>query len=469
MYHYPVHKPAQSVLGYIRKLEMLRPGDRVGAAVSAGADSVALLRLLLELRAELGIVLSVVHLNHSLRGSESDDDEQFVRGLASHHDLPFFSARRDVTSYSAEKKLSIEAAARELRYEYFEKLLRDGEFNRLATAHTLDDQAETVLLKLVRGAGTRGLAGIYPELLVGSGQHGPAIIRPLLAVQRREVEEYLGRLKQPWREDSTNAELRHMRNRIRRDILPRLCAQVNPKARQALSEAAEIARAEEAFWDGETQHQLPLLWSHTPKAGVLSWEPMSDLPLALRRRLVRAAAESMRLALEFKHVEELLGLVEEGARATLPQGWIAQRHNGMVRFEQSRKAEAADYEYALAVPGRVAVPQAGLVLATFLRGANERSPIYNPEELLDARFTDRLRVRNWRAGDRFWPAHTRQPKKIKDILQDRHITGGEKKSWPVVSSGDEVVWVRGFGVRSDLRAKNGEGVLIREEPAEKND
>ncbi len=463
-----MHKLAQSVLGYIRKHDMLRPGDRVGAAVSGGADSIALLRILLELRTELGIVLSVVHLNHSLRGEESDDDEQFVRDLASQHDLRFFSARSDARSYASEKKSSIEAAARELRYEYFEKLLRDGEFNRLALAHTLDDQAETVLLKLVRGAGTRGLAGIYPELHVESKQPGLAIVRPLLAVQRSEIEEYLERLEQPWREDSTNAELRQTRNRIRHDILPRLCQQVNPKARHALSEAAEIARAEEEFWNAETRRQLPLLWSRMPEGGVLAWEPLIAMPLALRRRLVRGAAESLSLTLEFKHVEELIGLSENGKQTVLPQGWSAQRHKGMVRFEKSGKAEAVDYEYALAVPGRIAVPQAGLVLATFFRGSSDQSPVYNPENLLDIRFNDRLMVRNWRAGDRFWPAHTKHPKKIKDILQDRHITGREKKSWPVIASGNEVVWMRDLGVRSDMRAKDGEGVLIQQEPEKKH-
>jgi tRNA(Ile)-lysidine synthase len=441
----------------------------VGVAVSGGADSVALLRLLLELRAELGIVLSLVHLNHSLRGEESDGDEQFVRELAHRHDLVFFSERRDVKTYAAQKKLSIEAAASEIRYEYFEDVMRRGNLNKLATAHTLDDQAETVLLKLVRGAGTRGIAGIYPAVRVESGQNGSAIIRPLLGIQRDEIEKYLAQIKQPWREDSSNAELRHTRNRIRHEILPLLCEHVNPQARQALSEAAEIARAEEDSWDAESQRRLSLVWSPTESGGSLRCEAMATLSLAFQRRLVRTAAESLGLTLDFNHVEEVLGLAERGGQTALPQGWSTHHQKGMVRFKKSGRVPLEDYEYALAVPGRVVISQADLVLATFLPGSNEQSSVYNPEQLLDARFADHLVVRNWRAGDRFWPAHTKQPKKIKEILQDRHITGDEKKSWPVIASGGEVIWLRGFGVRCDLRAENGEGVLISEEPLEKND
>ena len=165
------------MLAYIRKHELLKAGDRVGAAVSGGADSVAMLRLLLELRDEIGIVLSVVHFNHKLRGAESDGDEQFVAELAGRHELPFHGESGEVARHSAEKHLSIETAARELRYSYFRRMLAEDCMDRIATAHTLDDQAETVLMRLARGAGTRGLAGIYPQLSDG-GCRFSAIVRP---------------------------------------------------------------------------------------------------------------------------------------------------------------------------------------------------------------------------------------------------------------------------------------------------
>src|SRR5437762_1629326 len=178
MYHTGVQTLAQSVLHYIRRNKLLKAGDRVGVAVSAGADSVALVRLLLELRKELGIGLSVIHFNHKLRGAEADADEQFVASLAREHALELQHESGDVEGYAAHKHLSLEAAGREMRYAYFSRLLENG-LDRVATAHTLDDQAETVLLRMVRGAGTRGMAGIYPQLLVPGSQFSEkTIVRP---------------------------------------------------------------------------------------------------------------------------------------------------------------------------------------------------------------------------------------------------------------------------------------------------
>jgi len=465
MYHGPVPKLPPLVLSYIRRHQLLGSGDRVGVAVSGGADSVALLRILLGLAPELGMVLSVVHLNHRLRGAESDADEAFVRELTLTHGLEFHGQSADVKAYAASTKLSLEAAARQLRYAFFEKLVETGSLDKVATAHTLDDQAETVLLKLGRGAGTRGLAGIYPRLnLRHRGIPHPSrrqgIVRPLLGVRRAELEAYLRDLVQSWREDSTNQDLRYTRNRIRHEILPSLEKHVNPAMREALADAAEIARAEEDFWAGQTATVLARVWNRGRAAGELDSRAMTDMSLAEQRRLMRAAGESLGLNLEFHHVEELLALAKEGARASLPQNWCAIWHKGKIRLQPGSEPSEA-YAYLLSVPGRVQVLQAGIAIEAFLVAACEGG--YNPKQLLAPACVERgLTIRSWRAGDRFWPAHTRQPKKIKELLQDRHITGPEKRQWPVVASGDEVVWLRGFGVRRDFQTKGREGILIRD-------
>jgi tRNA(Ile)-lysidine synthase len=457
-----VHKLAQSVLDYIRKHDLLRAGDRVAAAVSGGADSVALLRILLGLRQELGIVLSVVHLNHKLRAAESDADEQFVRELVSAHGLEVVCQSRDVKGYAAEKKLSLEAAAREVRYEFFRAALGGG-LDRIATAHTLDDQAETVLMKLARGAGTRGLAAIYPEVsgkpsAFSTPHSAKAVVRPLLATRREQLTDYLVELGQKWQEDSSNRDLRHTRNRVRHGILPRLERHVNPSVRETLAEAAEIARVEEEYWAGEVARLLPAVWKPTQLGGRLNCNRLGGLALALRRRLVRAAGESLGLGLDFRHVEEVLALGEEGARTNLPEDWVVFLQKGQLRFELMAEAPS-DYRYELSVPGEVPVSEAGLTVRAL--GVDSAGEGYNPETLLDWEHARHgLIVRNWRAGERFWPLHTREPKKIKELLQDRHITGDEKRRWPVVACGDEVVWVRGLGVRQDLQAKDGSGVLI---------
>jgi tRNA(Ile)-lysidine synthase len=195
----------------------------------------------------------------------------------------------------------------------------------------------------------------------------------------------------------------------------------------------------------------------------LNWRPIEQLGLAVQRRVIRAAAESLGLNLEFRHVEEVLGLGEACTRATLPNGWSARWHKGQIQFERGSKA-ATNYEYQLPVPGKITVPEARIVIEAALVPAKNTEDGHQREQLLLPRFAQGLVVRNWRAGDRFWPANAKQPKKIKELLQERNITGDEKKRWPVVASGDEVVWVAGLGVRRDLWPETQQGVLILESP-----
>ena len=490
MYYEVVHPLPQSVLAYIRKHELLTAGDRVGVAVSSGADSVALLRLLVELRPRIGIVLSVVHFNHRLRGDESDEDERFVADLAKRYHLEFHAAEGNVAAWAAERALSLEAAGRELRYQYFYRLL-ERELNRIATAHTLDDQAETVLLKISRGAGSRGLAGIYPELKVpgceplenaGNRTSSPrpaAIVRPLLSIRRNQIQAYLGGIEQNWREDPSNADLRHARNRVRQGILPRLEHDLNPAVREALAETAEIARAEEDYWEQETERLMASAWVRLesppdieeeqigPRGG-LRIDVVRALPVALARRLVRRAAESLGLDLEFQHVEEILSLAggrpEPEKAVALPDRWTARLLRTELQFAKLQAQPGVlNYQYRLTVPGSIEVPQAGSRFEALLvsPGACEG---YNPDGLLDpARLKGELLVRNWRPGDRFWPAHRKAPKKIKELLEERHLRGVERRRWPVVVNGTDLVWVRGFAVPRRLRPHHGsQAVWIRE-------
>src|SRR5580658_2156330 len=281
MYHVSVHSLAQRVRSHIRRQELLRAGDRVGVAVSGGIDSVALFRLLLELRGELGIVLSVVHFNHKLRGADSDADQEFVGSLAREHALEFYCDTDDVAGHAVAERISVETAARELRYGFFHFLLgADGEpqglrpdsssshsdrsaegaappngacLDKILTGHTLDDQAETVLMRMIRGAGVRGLGGIYPRIAVedDDGDVCGEIIRPLLGIRRRELEQYLKDIGQGWREDSSNADDAFTRNRIRQLVVPLLEKEFNPAVVENLAELAAIARGEEDYWENE--------------------------------------------------------------------------------------------------------------------------------------------------------------------------------------------------------------------------
>ncbi len=463
---------SQTILDYIHKHELLKAGDRLGIAVSGGADSVALVRLLLELRKEIGAVLSVVHFNHRLRGVDSDDDERFVADLAQQHKLELHRGSGEVAAYAAQNHLSLETAAREMRYQYFRQLLRDDRLNRIATGHTLDDQAETVLLKIIRGAGGRGLAGIYPKLSVSFCQPSAvssqqiSIIRPLLGTRRADLEAYLASLGQSWREDKSNRDLRHMRNRVRHGILPRLERNFNPAVREALAETAEIARAEEEYWEKELARVLRQVWQSNGTEGVLNISALNNLPLALQRRVVRAATECLGSKLDFRHVEEILAQSSNRIATTvLPGGWLVQLEKDALRFARdSGTSEKSDYEYRLSIPGSVEVREIRSRFEAVLVSGNAAEG-YNPEDLLDrALLAAELKIRNWHPGDRFWPAHTKVSKKVKELLQERHVTGQERKLWPVIVSGQDVVWVRGFPVPARLRpgTADDQAVLLRE-------
>ena len=502
-YHRRVRELAQRVHHYIRDLELLRPGDRVGVAVSGGADSVALLRLLLELRDELGVVLSLVHVNHQIRGGDADSDQQFVTDLACRHGLPLHVSSADTPAEATRRRLSLEAAARKIRYEYFQGLLTHDLLNKIATAHTLDDQAETVLLRLARGTGTTGLTGIYPKWLVisdkwpkrepavtasnagvGTGAlarpaerssaHHPAIARPLLSICRSELLSYLREISQPWREDASNLDLRFARNRVRHKVLPQLENELNPRIRELLAETAEIARAEERYWDAEVSRALPQAWSapdgSTP--GVLPIAALLGQPLALQRRILRAAAEFLAVPLEFQHVDELLRLAQAPPagekQIALPGGWRVLRRHDRLQFEPPQAGQSTDvhgFIYSLSLPGEVAVAETGTIFRATVAPVSPElvGQAYDP-----VRLPPKLQVRNWRPGDRFWPGHTRAPRKIKELLQNRKVPLTQRRTWPVITSAasgnEEVIWVRGFPPPQQLLAPGGGnlGLIIQE-------
>jgi len=474
-YHSSVHQLAERLFKTIRKHGSIRAGDRVAVAVSGGADSVALLCLLLELQAELGIVLSVAHVNHRLRGEESDEDERFVAKLTQQLGLELHVCEAQVDSrHSSEIGPGIEAAARKLRYGFFRQLARSGRAGKIATAHTLDDQAETVLLRIFRGTGIRGLSGIHPRIVLEEQGHAVGeLVRPLLGFRRTALQEFLRERGQNWREDSSNLDIAFLRNRVRHRLLPVIAEEFGEAAIEHMAELAEIARAEEEHWEcghPEISAQGAGAGDQTRQAASLQLGPLLDLPLAAQRRLVRAWLETNAtdLGISFRLIEEALELARgpAGRKLELSGGPDSPKRNlRRVRRELMLESEPvsaqdgaghqqlADYEYALAVPGAVEVPELGACFEASMVDAR-RVPEQERGQLLDPeRMPRKLLLRNWRAGDRYWPAHTAAAKKVKELLSDRHVTGAEKKLWPVaVADGDGLVWMRGFPVPAAFRA-----------------
>jgi tRNA(Ile)-lysidine synthase len=477
LYYVFVPKLPWLVLSYIQKHELLQPGNRVGLAVSGGADSVALLRLFLELRLDLGVVLSVVHVNHQLRGASSDADEQFVSALAAEHELDFHGATGNVAAHAKQNGLSIETAAREVRYEYFAGLLAAGKLNRIATAHTLDDQAETVLMRLIRGTGLRGLGGIQPQLLINEKEPtSGTVVRPLLATRHSHLIAFLTALKQEWRQDASNSDLQHTRNRIRHVLMPLLEREFNPAIAERLGELSVVARSEEEFWQSQCSGWVEQIVRPVRPAQRFCFDLnlFRAQSLAVQRRLLRHWGRTVQPnpSLEFKHVEQLLALVNTeskiGKQLELPAGWRAVRRGDQLQLTPPHRpgthATPHDYQYRLRVPGRVALPEAGMSLEAISIPVSGCAESYNPDQLLDAGLLAKeLVVRNWRPGDRFWPAHTKAPKKVKELLQEKHVQGHERKLWPLVVSEGEIVWLAGFACPVRFRARQGDpALLIRE-------
>lgn len=441
-------------------------GDRVCVAVSGGADSTALLRTLLVRRHELGIVLSVLHVEHGLRGQASVDDAAFVRALAAEFCLPCEVVQVDTPQRMTEQKESVETAARVLRYQVFRNALASGNADKVATAHTLDDQAETVLMKLLRGAWTEGLSGIHPELRMESGPgradqngrlSGKICVRPFLAVQRKQVEAYLQAIGQRWRQDASNDSLEHTRNRVRHELLPKL-REFNPQIDLIFAHMAANARAEEQHWQAELDRLLPLLLlPGRPTRGggrsaptsvgsaelAVEMARLQELDPGLQRRVLRAAAERAGARLDFEATERLLALVTpkthtagKRMRLEFAGGVFVERSARELRFgHTSAKEIVGACVYELPIPGYVDAPAFH---------ARYTAKWAAKDTWLEAAMPFRsAQVRAWRPGDRVELQHSRGPKKVKEILSRMRISAEDRAAWPVVTWEGSIIWMRG--------------------------
>lgn len=471
---------------FLRHTGRVRAGDRVAAAVSGGADSVALFHLLLEWREELGITVAVAHFHHQLRGAEADADEHFVAELAGKHGCEFFCERADVRAAAREHGWNLEDAGRRLRYAWFEKIVAEGRAQRVAVAHTADDQAETVLARLLRGTGPAGLSAIYPEKGV--------VLRPLLEVRRAELRSYLRERGQSWREDESNRDATRLRARIREKLLPLLERDFQPAAVAHMNELAQLSREDEAFWAALLEATLARMApTNDLSQGVNIRDLLDPLPgvnseaaTALAKRLIR------RLALQVKdelgemgkvHIEQVLELARHGAsgqRLELPGGVCVEREFDRLRFTSIPRGRATketagrefSYEYSVQLPREgdvsVALPAIGkrLGLKVFDWPAAASDTSMEAQALDRDRLQAPLVVRNWHAGDAYRPAGRRQAHKLKELFLRHRIPARSRRAWPVLTSGGRIAWALGLPVAVEFAAGKGThtAVCIIEEP-----
>jgi tRNA(Ile)-lysidine synthase len=445
----------ERVLKTITRYNMLPRASHVTVAVSGGPDSVCLLEVLRELAPRFELKLSVAHFNHRLRGAASDEDEQFVAKLAARYGLRCYCA----SALVARSKDNLEQAARRARRAFFAELIRKGYTDRIALGHTRDDQAETVLFRVLRGSGLAGLAGIYPVTADGC-------IRPLIEITRAEVQEFLQSRGLEWREDATNRDPRFARNRIRHSLLPQIEREWNPRIADALAHLADLAHEEERWWEVEIDRLAGHLLRRISEGIEVRAGALAQLPQAAARRLVRRALADVKgdlRRIEYPHVEQVLELAarpEGEGRLRLPDLDVTRSFDWL-RIAAARPPEAFPI-VNLEVPGTYAAPGG----SSKLRFEVARKTMADPCATLEAELCFRLiptplELRGWRPGDHYRPARQSRDQKLKEMFQRARVPSWQRPLWPIVTGGGKILWARGFGAAAEFAADRKRGRVLQ--------
>jgi len=417
---------------------MLMRTDRVLVGVSGGADSTALLLVL----RELGYELAVAHLNHGLRGEQSDEDQQFVRDLSKNLGVAFFTHSVRIGQHEG----NIEAAGRQARKEFFGSLMGTRGFVKLALAHNREDRVETFLLHLMRGAGFEGLVSMSPV----AGH----LVRPLIETSREEIEAFLRDSGQCWRTDLTNSDISFARNRLRHEVIPQLASLFNSQLVETLSRTLTVLQEEDSWLREEARSRLAFQGSD----GQLDVKTLNAMPVALLRRVLR---EGLRIAngelrdVTFDHIEAVRGLLRDGKSGKsiqLPGGAVVGREFNRLVFTRGQ-SQAAEFSYDLPIPGAVEVPETGrLFSAQYVDGTQAEPSAADGgcRVFVDgSRLGPCVKIRNWKPGDYYrpagWPAG-----KVKKLFQKARIPRSQRSCWPVVANESGIIWINSFPVSREF-------------------
>lgn len=423
------------VIETIEKYNMIQSGDGIVVGFSGGPDSVSLLHCLYLLREKYDIKLYAVHLNHMIRGDEALRDENYAREFASRLNIPFYSKRIKVEEYAREKGMSSEEAGRFLRYELFNEVLEENRGNKIALAHNMNDQAETMLMRFFRGSGISGLGGIKP---VREGKY----IRPIISCSREEILDYCSKNSLNPVMDSTNEESIYTRNRVRLEVIPYIREHFNPNISESLYKASEIFRTEDEFLGKSALCELEKI----RRENGIDIEGFKKLHLALKRRIIRSLIEEEKGSLngiEIKHIDDCISLIERagtGKNINLPGGL-----NGIIQynlFKIEKKRDIISYEYSIDIPGEVTVPELNIIVIT--RIFDNTNKYYKDSQFIKYfdydRIKNTLKIRNRRDGDYIYPRGMDGRKKLKDIFIDKKISREERDRIPLITLDSEVLW-----------------------------
>ncbi len=431
----------------IEEHNLIEKGDKVIVAVSGGPDSVCLLHVLCQFREEYDLKLYGAHLNHNFRGIEAQMDAQYVSDLCEDLDVLCFTKSMDVPQYAKRHGLSSEEAGRILRYDFFEEVAQRANATKIAVAHNKNDQAETVLMRLLRGAGLQGLTAIH----IKRGK----IIRPLLDIDRESIEKYCKIYNLSPRIDKSNLESIYYRNKIRLELIPYLEENYNPNVMANLVRTAEILKKDFDFIEERAKKVYADLVNNQGEQRLeLPTEGIQKLHNALQSRVIRLAAEQLlgrQEVLEYKHVQEVLELMQKGLtgkRITLPMGLVAKINYKNICFVTGEQEDKV-FHYELPIGGSLDLKEIG---GTFETRVIEREEIKEISRDKYRKYFDydkienELNVRNRQDGDRFYPLGLVGSKKLKDFFIDYKVDRDERDSIPLICDGDEIMWVVGLRI-----------------------
>ena len=453
----------EKVILSIRRNRLLEKGDRILVACSGGADSTCLLLVLSALQKAWDWELAVAHFNHRLR-READADERFVGELAAELGLTFHHGAGDVAASARRQKLNLEEAGRKLRYAFLEKTADASGADKIATGHTLDDQAETLLMRLFRGSGRSGLSGI-------PWKRGDRIVRPLLAVGRTEVEAFLRGRGRPFRIDRSNLDRRYLRNRIRWELLPLLKERFDPHIVSRLGRLADILQAEEEWIESQIESDAGEIIHPAAGSWRLDTEKLKSRPLAAQRRLVRLFLRRLRgdlRQISYTDIETILSL-EEGRSFTLERGRILMRQGpDLLLKPETTPRLTYSYSWDGRSPLFLAEPDIYLTgrflprpLRSALKQDDRRTAVLDRQQLCFP-----LTVRSRKQGDRYRPLGAPGRQRLKEIFRSRGIPPAQRDRHPVLVAGGEIVWVVGLPVAEAYRVKEDTARIFQIEVAQ---
>jgi tRNA(Ile)-lysidine synthase len=461
----------QTMLAY----RMVEDGDRVLVGVSGGPDSVALLNILMRLKKVFSLEIGVAHFNHGIRKEDAKKDASFVSALAGDLALPFYLEKGDVPRYKKEKRLSMEQAARHLRYDFFSRVQKDYGFDRVAVGHHLDDNAELVLMALLRGSGPLGLSGIPPV-------RNHSIIRPLIRLSRREISGYLKNLGLKYVEDQTNHDTTHLRNKIRHKLLPLLKNDYNPGIMDALNRLSGILRQEE---DWIHHHLVPEFESLRLTARgdeiVLSSAGLKMMHPAPRRRIIRMAIAGVKGDLKkitLFHIDAVAGLVAGGSgfrRLDLPDRILVIREGGKLIISKEHRplrtiacqpdmTAGRPFAYEIGEPCCVYIEEIKTEVSFCEMGRENIPDICSAGQNVAFFDMDKIKLplilRNFQPGDRFVPQGLDKSVCVKTFLKKRHVPENDRHSTPVLLDSNGIIWVLGHRVGDSVKVTAETGKVL---------